>query len=865
MPPILEKDMSPEEREIYGTLAPAQKPIFLDLSPDVRALVGRSAPANACASDQFKQRICLPDSRVTAQVGLRHPTDWDTLPLDAKYADRAYKWRLKGARRGDLLLTPGGPAGMIGAMLAALKPPQDYSHMGIVVEDDGENGIVLRHCTTSEDWLNSKLFMTGKIFEGTPLEMHVPQFGFRADAVRFLWPGTISQTVEIAYKSFRDHHYLAEVYETDGAGNPLWEADEFGEPKKILRDKYAVVDGLFPTNSLATGKKFRISALTFNAVFIAASDAEPAHFAGPLVVQPCRSRQSPAVRSALARIADAAMQVRGHYRLFAYTNGLIGNADDGPPMLEARTEPYCASGVYMDDPVARTRGMVCSTMIWQALQLANADGGAPIFVDGRPARMEPISEGEDLCLRLAARNGRRRRFPLSEQLVPGGSEGLYFYSVANRKDAAKALQKALVGKVMKHIAGVLDDVTGPPVLGALEGALASLPITYVLTWHPAILASALGVGKAYLDTEIEKVRQTARYLSNQMGDTFTSDNNATGNDSTDWVDNSGTGQTVSPDDILHSWAAPYHEGADGIFGLYGSSIRAEVLSPGLVDGPWKPSTWEISVGTADVQVRVFRRGAGQANIYLADALVRIGCTQFHTKEKDDLERYQYVGALPYGSYFVFASWFDPETMWQWRSPRQIIDIPGPGHRIDIEVFQPKPTRRYVRIRGEVDLLNRHVTDDIPLIGTDPWTQTVSIDSSDIPMSLDFEAIDPGTDPEFSQWLADSYGPDVESLKMFEWPVDLRVEDWGIVRAIFTIALDDNGEVQITTRAGTRGGIDPTENRQPDWGAEFTRNVPPLEASGTPAALDFVVERAGFAIPPVRAQFRLLVENRQQSG
>src|SRR4051794_19801062 len=120
--PITEADLTPPEREIFNTLTSSQRGIYLDLSDEVRRIVGRRAPANACSDAQKKAGVCTPDPRVTAQVGIRRPTDWDGLPLGEKYADRAFRWRLQDARRGDMLMCPGSDMGMIGGLLAALLP-----------------------------------------------------------------------------------------------------------------------------------------------------------------------------------------------------------------------------------------------------------------------------------------------------------------------------------------------------------------------------------------------------------------------------------------------------------------------------------------------------------------------------------------------------------------------------------------------------------------------------------------------------------------------------------------------------------------------------------------------------------------------
>jgi len=114
--------------------------------------------------------------------------------------------------------------------------------MGTVIEDDGTDGTVVRHCTTCEDWLNSRRFTTGTVFSGTPLAQDIPLHEFRADAVRFLWPATITQTVEIAYKGSKDDLYRDEVYEVDDGGNFIWKNDDYGKPQKVVRERFAVVD-----------------------------------------------------------------------------------------------------------------------------------------------------------------------------------------------------------------------------------------------------------------------------------------------------------------------------------------------------------------------------------------------------------------------------------------------------------------------------------------------------------------------------------------------------------------------------------------------------------------------------------------------
>ncbi len=859
--PLKPEDLTPTERQFYDALPPSQQHTYLDLSDEVRPLIGRWSPAGACSDDQRDAGVCVPDPRVTSQVGVRKPVDWDLVPADSRHGERIHPYRIKDAHTGDLMLSPGGPSGVIGALLSALAPPQDYSHMGIVVADDGFNGTVLRHCTASEDWMMRAQFTTGTIFAGTPLEMKIPERGFRPDAERFVWPGTLTQTVEVAYKSHYHELYRREVYEHDAAGHYLLTKGDNGEPERILRDKYAVEDPVRDGDDRATGGRYRIAALTFDPVVVPEKDGTPEHLAAPLIVQPCPQKRSPAVRAALERVADACDRLRGHYRFYAYTDGQVGNLDDGPPTLERETEPHCVAGSLVTEPLTTTRGMVCSTFIWQAVQLANEDGLPRIFLDGRPHRPEPPDAHDDQCAQRTAMLGRRRA--TGSQLDPVNPvDGLYFYDSAIRGSAGEALRSKLRDHVLEKIKGTLDDVTGPPVLGAAEGAWAGVEFSWMLGVNPVYLAVLLGTSKAYLDAQIEKIRQTAVHVSNQSGQTFGHDDASLDNESEDWLDNPGTGNTVSPDDILNAWSAPHYEDGETIVGLYGANARVDVLPPAPVDGPWHPSTWEIATDRTEVGVRVFRRDANGDPEFLPVAVVRIGCTELTTREAQDMSEPQYT-VCPLGQYFAAATWTDPTSGFQWRSPRQIVEVPGPT--IDIEVVPPRETDRVVRLHGTASLLNRHATDELPVIGTDPWTADEKFFSEPIPMSLAFDAVDPLDDPEFHDWLVAQHGDTIQGLREQTWTHDFAIEDWGIVRLRCTSVLADDGSVTVTIKGGTREGQDAYDPTEPDWGGAVVRTAPARRAGDPPTELDLTVERTGFAVPPVRATIHVVIENDQQVG
>ena len=98
--------------------------------------------------------------------------------------------RIANARAGNLFLCPADGVGIIGGLLLHLRYPQRFSHMGVFVDD----GLTIRHSTVVQDQMTADKHMTGSIF-GQP----APTDGFTDDAIRYGWPGTITQTVSDAF------------------------------------------------------------------------------------------------------------------------------------------------------------------------------------------------------------------------------------------------------------------------------------------------------------------------------------------------------------------------------------------------------------------------------------------------------------------------------------------------------------------------------------------------------------------------------------------------------------------------------------------------------------------------------------------
>lgn len=630
-----------------------------------------------------------------------------------------------------------------------------------------------------------------------------------------------------------------------------------------MRDRFAFVDApQFAGDTRATGKRFLIPALSFAPSYLSTGPVNP------LIVQPCIEKATARVRAALHRVAEACVELRGHYRLYGYTSGEISLSSDGPVTLEVFSEPHCVAGVPgTKAPVTATRGMVCSTFIWQGVQSANSSGGPRIIVDGQPLKPEPPSAGDDACSQRIHEWGRERRLPPSsiDPLQP--IQGFYAYSETDRQGAAKALQQKLTDKVMENLSKWLDEVAGPPLIGGFLGGAAGVLISGLIGSNPLLLGLILGVSTAYVDEQVEKIRVTAKHLANQLGSSFQSDDASEDNESDEWVAHPGRGNTVSPDDIVNSWASPFEESDDAVVGIYGSNIVAEVLSPRPIEGDFKPTTWEIWTDRASAHVRVFYRDAG-VQTFVGNAIVHIGgCPEgeLRTQWLANMTLPQSTSAMRNGQYYAQAVWTDPKSNYQWRGPRKIVQVPGPV--IDLEVFPPKQTRRKLRISGEAQLLNRHASDELPWpLGTDPWEATRPVDSADVLMSLDFSAIKPGDDPEFWAWLQENYGSDVVGLEQRTWPWREKIEDWGFVYGEFNLRLSPSAEVVLTVRGGTRDGTDETDNTAPDWGEPTTIVIPPKkDPADPPVTFKFTIERTGPAYAPVRATLALRIDNDQQTG
>ena len=194
--------------------------------------------------------------------------------------------RFMNASKGDVILSP-GDGSLIAETLAAVDPPQPYSHSGIMTRNRDE----ITHSTASIERMTDS--DSGFVDSG----------GFRSDILKYLWPGAITQTVKHA---------------VDG--------ESLVDPE--------------------TGKAYKIGG--FGSLHVL--DTWTGQTSVAMVVKPDPLNETDDIRSQLGAIADFALSKAGkcHYRFFCYTDPSIGLDSQAPNEAKwaAGTTP---TGVLVSD------------------------------------------------------------------------------------------------------------------------------------------------------------------------------------------------------------------------------------------------------------------------------------------------------------------------------------------------------------------------------------------------------------------------------------------------------------------------------------------------------------------------------------
>ncbi|MBI4901932.1 MAG: carboxypeptidase regulatory-like domain-containing protein, partial [Actinobacteria bacterium] len=261
-------------RPLTGELSALVSP---DTSPfDLHSLFDQAQPEVGQECDPDNMQDDLADGMVCQ---LTNEIEWRFVP-----------GRILNAKKGDLLLDPGGP-GLVGQLLRQVTPAQFYSHCAIM----SKNHIELRHSTGSDDWLKDHLAGSFLGNKGTD--------GFDPTALKYLWPGSLTQTI-------------------DNAFHGEWVTAPDTGPYKI-------------------------------AYFSFAPDlSDVSTIIPPVVVKPPPFDETADVRRTLHRIADEALKINAHYRFYGYTRpeialgptGIAG-ADSGWAVGTVATQ--CASFIWL--------------------------------------------------------------------------------------------------------------------------------------------------------------------------------------------------------------------------------------------------------------------------------------------------------------------------------------------------------------------------------------------------------------------------------------------------------------------------------------------------------------------------------------
>lgn len=763
-----------------------------DLSREVQAIIGTQAWDGACTSDQ---PVCQADPRVTAQL-----SDSEPLP-----SELVMPWSIGNAPAGTVIVSPGGPSGLIGGLLYQLDIRQIYSHCGIMVTDYTE----FRHATASADRIN-------QFYDGSILGIgKAPTDGIKERQLRYMWPGTITQTVERAILSVTDR--------------PIQRRAD-GEPKRDSNGVTIPLSG-FGLLDTETGSSYLIDAMSFAPVL----DVDGKGLVWPLVVTSCPALTTTAVENARRRLARIAKEVHGHYRLYAYTRADIAMDSDfeGGPSFEATAADPSCSGSRGVVSVGSTRPVVCSSFIWAVVQIANeraALAGEPhIVLDGRTLDMP--HRADDL-----ARRCRYGAFlppePIHDRMDSNTPDGLYLFGEAERQKAARWLHDYMVSKVRKEVDADLPDVWDQ--LGVAGGLGVTSLLSLLTNASFVAVAALLGIAPATLQELIILISDMPDDVANQLCNAFASDDcGKDAKDSRDW-EYPGTGYAVSPDNIVHSWAPPTTFDRGIIHGLYGWNDRIRLEPPQFRrDAPPTGSTWQISQGFGTVsEGRVFFRDEAGNEVGVPGSSVRVGCAHFVSGTGGAIEG----ESLPSGTYWCVARYTNPDNGLIMKSDGQVVDIPADGSTgLFIELKAPPESRREVLIIGRMDLVNRYVF-------ADDWWGHPEFVMGPVYLGLDYW-------PDEPQYAEQREASMSRLVKRSE-----QLDDWGQAELECQLHVETDYSVTVEWKARLKkDGDDP-------WQKHGTLVVPPRKYGSEPSVSMVVDLVRSPSLYPVRAHIEFEVRN-----
>lgn len=322
--------------------------------------------------------------------------------------------RFVNARKGDLILAPGGPAGFIGGLLGQVVPSQRYAHMGIMTR----NYDMITHCTFADDRLEAH--PNGAIDLGPFGSEDAPTDGFEPDVLRYGWPGTITQWVGAA----------TEPGESGG---------KLADPAAVA-DPTSVVPGA-PVREVPAvdpdGDVYRLA--PFDRYPKPSRSGESWQVVPPLVVKPNPALETTEVRQTLHRLADACRLDTGktYYSFYAYTDAARALSD------RSAVTDFWHEGNYP---------AVCSSFIWAVARRLGLQLEGP----GGLARPQDLEVADQPAVEVGE----------------GTPDGLYHYTAQERTAAAHWLHARVRGEVLDTVRKKVRDKIGD--LGRLDDLLGDL-------------------------------------------------------------------------------------------------------------------------------------------------------------------------------------------------------------------------------------------------------------------------------------------------------------------------------------------------------------------------------------------------------
>lgn len=738
---------------------------------------------------------CPPDPRLVCAA----TDDFEWLPVPAI---------IHNAERGDLILSPGDGAGIIGTMLGQLRPPQTFDHMGIMIRDQD----LIRHATMAHDRIKRRKpgrFMTGEFFGDK-----APVDGFRPDALTYGWPGTITQSIEDAfYTGFNTLDPTGQPYNRQGdffvlnpgitrLPQPAGDAPQSERDAWTKQQQFA--DPEFPTD-----EPYRIH--NFPNV--------PAYVMGTgqtiegIVVKPAPGLEAgdPRIRQVLDWVAAAAETIDGHYRFYGYTDAAI--AVDPASFGPAATDPRWAGKPPGAAWAAGTRPVVCSSFVWTAIQLANA------AMPGKRIEVEGATTEDP-----------------KELMAQPPVDGLYRYLVDERVEAGKALHDMLAERVRKDVYLAVQEAKYDgrlAVIDALSDGKIGLDGLLTALEGPAELAAnLLGIALDNIAALKLLFEDMPDDVATQMCNTFASDRAIETDD--DLWRSPGEGVSVSPDDIVRFWDAPNLASIDRIWhGLYGHTQRM-LLTPKRAE-PKRKHRWDRSRGPAFVAGKVHYRG-----VEIEGARVRFGCETTKTKRLDHATGYTL--AVNAGRYEVVAAAYWPDTQQQLTGRTVVEVVPGDQpNPIDIELEDPVEWRRLIRCTGKIDTVRKVV------VGKDDWAHK-QINAQ-----------------EFLTWAPATWGPPPVGASVTTWtPAPAFFGDYAqrfSVRVDLTVTLREDLWIDVTARSRLCENYYKTDKPPTDDQVVQTEICPPFEVP--PGGRHIVrFDHVSGNVPPDRGHVELTIENLQ---